>query len=273
MLTYASRFLSGDFEPFWPHVVLLTLSVLASIAVGAGIIFERPKYSAPVHRVAFWLVVAGVAVEAVCTIFLFVFDEGISGKQRADLGAQQSIIRTQNDKIIALDEALMPRLLEQNLTAERLSKFKGLPFVIISTPESEPKNTAGEIRFMLRQAGWVPYTKALKSPFDKMIRPGVAVLIIGIDMKDVVFDKAAKELVAILNENNIEAKGPSSLPYFDDKGFPEIPQSSPQTGLISQPLVIEIEVGPKPPPPSLQLKRSFPADKNGIKVYGNVDLE
>jgi hypothetical protein len=69
MLTYVSRFWSGGFEPFWPHVLLLSLSVLASFGVGAGIIFENPKYSAAVHRVAFWLVVAGVVVEAICTIF------------------------------------------------------------------------------------------------------------------------------------------------------------------------------------------------------------
>lgn len=82
MFTSASKFFSGELDPFWPHVVLLSVAVLASIAVGAGIIFERPKYSAAVHRIAFWLVVSGIAIEAVCTIFLFVFDEGISQAQQ-----------------------------------------------------------------------------------------------------------------------------------------------------------------------------------------------
>jgi len=59
--------------------------VVASIAVGVGIIFERPKYSAAVHRVAFWLVVTGIVVEAICTIFLFVFDEGISSAQQSKI--------------------------------------------------------------------------------------------------------------------------------------------------------------------------------------------
>ena len=85
MLTYASRFLSGDLEPFWPHVALLLVAVLSSIAVGVGIILERPKFSPAVHRVAFWLVVVGIGFEAVCTIFLFVFDEGISNKQQAEI--------------------------------------------------------------------------------------------------------------------------------------------------------------------------------------------
>jgi hypothetical protein len=90
MLTYVSRFWSGGFEPFWPHVALLSLTVLASLAVGAGIIFERPTYSAAFHRVAFWLVVGGVIVEAVCTIFLFVFDEGISTSQQSRIIALQA---------------------------------------------------------------------------------------------------------------------------------------------------------------------------------------
>jgi hypothetical protein len=94
-LTYVSILLSGEVSPFWRHVCLLSFSVAASVAVGAGIIFERPKYSPSVHRVAFWLVVVGIAVEAVCTIFLFVFDEGISH-------AQQS-------KIISLEEYISGR--------------------------------------------------------------------------------------------------------------------------------------------------------------------
>jgi hypothetical protein len=103
---YVSRFISGDFEPFWPHAILLSSSVLASIAVGAGILFERPEYSSSVHKIAFWLIVVGIAVEAVCTIFLFVFDEGISS-------AQQS-------KIISLEN----RLAGRSLTAEQQEALK-----------------------------------------------------------------------------------------------------------------------------------------------------
>ncbi len=85
MLTYISGFLSGGVEPFWPHVWLLSISVLASFAVGAGIILEGPKYSSSVHRIAFWLVVVGIAIEALCTIFLFAFDEGISSAQQSKI--------------------------------------------------------------------------------------------------------------------------------------------------------------------------------------------
>ena len=101
MLTYLSNFFSGGVDSTWPHIILLSVTVLASFAVAAGIIFESPKYSETIHRVATRLVIGGVAVEAVCTIFLFVFDEGISN-------AQQS-------KIIALEMRLAPR----SLTAEQ----------------------------------------------------------------------------------------------------------------------------------------------------------
>jgi hypothetical protein len=94
MLTYLSEILSGTAEPFWPHCVLISISVVASFAVAAGILLESPKYSAAVHRVAVWLVICGVAVEALCMISLFVFDEAISS-------AQQS-------KIIALETQIAP---------------------------------------------------------------------------------------------------------------------------------------------------------------------
>jgi hypothetical protein len=81
MLMYFSAVWSGTADPFWPHAVLLSLSVLAGIAVGAGIIFEAPKYSSATHRVAILLVIFGVAIESVCTICLFVFDERISQVQ------------------------------------------------------------------------------------------------------------------------------------------------------------------------------------------------
>jgi hypothetical protein len=79
---YLSSLLPDTSWPFWPHFWLPAVSVLASFAVAGGIIFESSEYSAPVHRVAKWLVIGGVAVEAVCTVCLFVFDERISGSQQ-----------------------------------------------------------------------------------------------------------------------------------------------------------------------------------------------
>jgi hypothetical protein len=91
ILTYASKFGSGELPSGWPHFWLLFISVLASFTVGAGILLERPEYSA-YHSIAFWLVIIGIAIEACCTIFLFVFDEGISAAQRDTIAAQQGRI-------------------------------------------------------------------------------------------------------------------------------------------------------------------------------------
>jgi hypothetical protein len=142
MLTYLSSFLSGGADPFWPHVILLSVSVLASFAVGAGIIFEGPKYSESVHRIGLWLVIGGVVVEAVCTISLFVFDEGISN-------AQQS-------KIIVLETRLAPRSLSNDEIAEiasRLKQFGGQEFTIGSYG-GEALSLAVRLRVVLQKSDW-----------------------------------------------------------------------------------------------------------------------
>lgn len=139
---YVSKFVSGGLEPFWPHASLLSLSIAASIAVGAGIIFERPKYSASVHRVAFSLIVGGIVIEAICTIFLFVFDEGISG-------AQQS-------KIIALERRLAQRSLDdatQDKLVRALEKYDQTPWDLSVTPDAELSFTL-QIIDVLKRAKW-----------------------------------------------------------------------------------------------------------------------
>lgn len=80
---YLSAVWAGIENPLWPHLVLIPGSVLAGIAVGAGIVFERPTYSDAIHRVAFWLIVTGIAVESLCTVLLFVVDERVSAAQLA----------------------------------------------------------------------------------------------------------------------------------------------------------------------------------------------
>jgi hypothetical protein len=106
-----SGFFSGSFEPFWPHSILLTASILASFAVAAGIVMENPKWS-----LANVLVVGGVAVEAACTLLLFGFDEGISSSQKRKIDAQQS-------KIIALETQLAPRTVTAEQAARIISRL------------------------------------------------------------------------------------------------------------------------------------------------------
>jgi hypothetical protein len=98
-----SGFFSGSFDPSWPHAVLLTIAIVSSFAVAIGIVMESPHWS-----IANVLVVGGVAIEAVCTILLFGFDEGISNAQQA--------------KIISLEEQIAPR----TLSKEQVSVFSKL---------------------------------------------------------------------------------------------------------------------------------------------------
>jgi hypothetical protein len=120
MAAYFDIFISGGLAPFWPHAALLSISVFASFAVGIGIVLERPKYES-LHKIAFWLVMGGIVVEALCTILLFAFDEGISS-------AQQS-------KIIALETVIAPRDLDadaQKALAKQLAAFSGKTVLVTS---------------------------------------------------------------------------------------------------------------------------------------------
>jgi hypothetical protein len=166
MLAYVSKFTSGGLEPFWPHFVLLTFSVVGSVAVGVGILLERPKYSAAVHRIATGLVISGVVVEAICTIALFVFDEGISQ-------AQQS-------KIIALEAQLTgflePRKLTQGQKTRIIQAIKPFPpvsFVAMFAPGEESWEFVLDISRTLRDAGWdwEPYPSGQGIPVWRSIDP------------------------------------------------------------------------------------------------------
>jgi hypothetical protein len=193
MLTYLSHFFSGEVDPFWPHIILLSVTVAASFAVGAGIIFEAPKYSESVHRIAVRLVIAGVVVEAACTIFLFVFDEGISS-------AQQS-------KIIALESRLAARSLSDDQAAEvakRLKPFSTLTFQIIPYWENpDSLDIANRIAGVLASVGW-----KLENPERFTTLVGVITgIIVNVDKR--ASDTArngAKELASALTENGIAAK-------------------------------------------------------------------
>jgi hypothetical protein len=150
MLTYFNAVLSGEAEPFWPHVILLSVSIMAAFAVGFGILLESPKYSAAVHRIATWLVLGGIAVESLCTVFLFVFDESISSKQ-------QSTIESQNSQIIALETRLAPRHLSddhKDKLVDRMSVFAGTKFAISSASSAEAETFAIEIADVLVLAKW-----------------------------------------------------------------------------------------------------------------------
>jgi hypothetical protein len=149
---YISAVWAGTEDPVWPHLVLIPLSVLAGIAVGVGIVYETPKHSAKAHERAFWAVVLGIAIESLCTVFLFIVDERISA-------AQQSRIEAQQSKIIELETKLTPRVLtdEQQKSLVAVAKeFAPQPYTLSTAAAgSEPAAFLCVIDATLQKAGWV----------------------------------------------------------------------------------------------------------------------
>jgi hypothetical protein len=132
-----SGFFSGSFDSAWPHVMLLTMAIVASFAVGVGIVLEDPKWS-----LANVLVIGGVALEAVCTLLLFGFDEGISS-------AQQSKIERQNAEIIGLRKNSIDRSIDASAFAERLA---GVPPARIEIRYVSPCTDCESLSFWLSEA-------------------------------------------------------------------------------------------------------------------------
>jgi hypothetical protein len=240
MLTYVSRFWSGGFEPFWPHFVLLTLSVLASIAVGAGIIFERPKYSAAVHRVAFWLVVGGIVIEAACTIFLFVFDEGISTSQQSKIVAGEiETLRVKVDALraqLAVLKILQPRNLSdeaQKRIIEKLAPLGAQPFGLAITPAMEegselPKQLGA---LLLRDCKW----QMFKLPGRYQGLEGIGTtdssgVVVSYDLTNEALKTAAETLVTALGDEGIASRAEA----YDSQSSPDMKA------------IIQIAIGTKP---------------------------
>jgi hypothetical protein len=199
MLTYLSTVWEGEAAPLWPHVVLLSVSILAAFAVGFGILLESPKYSAAVHKLATWLVLGGIGVESLCTVLLFVFDERISARQ-------DSVISAQNTEIISLQRRLAARTLsdqQASAIAEKVRTSAGQTFQVIAywkIPESLA--LAERIGAILTAAGWkIDQPKSFTTIIDV-----VAGVIIDIDANESPEVKvAANSLLEALRANDVFA--------------------------------------------------------------------
>lgn len=172
--------------------------------------------------------------------------EGIA-QANAEVAKANENVETLRAKNLEFEKAVSPRILEQNLTAQKLKQYSGISVLVVSPSDFEPKRTAGQIRFMLAQAGWKRLTGLLKT--DSPFFDGVVVHA-ALSSEHVI--NAADALVSVLNENGIEAR----------RGYPVM-----ELG----PSAVLVEVGPKPLPPSLRLKpESVKADEHGNKVWGNI---
>jgi len=117
-------------------------AVLGGILVGIGIIWEAKKFDAATATVF-----VGIVIEAVCTIFLFVTDEGIS--------------RTQQLKIAGLELKLLSRsvLVAEHEAAiiKYLAPFGGTKFEIgIDLGSSEQNALAHSLdNLLVTKLGWI----------------------------------------------------------------------------------------------------------------------
>ncbi len=143
MPTILSAFEAMD----WVHALLIGGCVLGGVFVGVGIIKEAEKWSFPVL-----LVLIGVIIEAVFTIALFVYDENITHEQ-------QSIILAQNDKIIALEKRLAPRVISDAQKPGLIAKLKLFGSTrfdgAMASSDGEQAEFWSQLEPILVAAGWV----------------------------------------------------------------------------------------------------------------------
>ena len=229
---YLSTVWSGSENSLWPHLALVPASALAGIAVGFGIVLERPKYTARVHRVAFWLVVGGVVFEFVCTISLFVVDERISAAQ------QSTIVRLESQNI-DLERMLLPRRWYGPLAGSmrgaptaaslwadmdiesKLYSFSGmiLAKVQYAAKDDEAARLAAQIKYGLSVARW--NLSDLASEQSRITYVGDGVQLWTSPEHGDAFN-AAEALEQSLKLEGIQAEAPDRpLHRYDPKGLPD----------------------------------------------------
>jgi hypothetical protein len=152
-----------DQVAFVVHAYLLGGDVMATIVIGAGILWEHG--SPDVRKVADRLVIWGVVAETLCSVALFTVDEGISA-------AQQS-------KIIALEERIAPRRLtaaQCSGIVEALSSFAGKKVRVVTYVADGEGSTLGQMIGVCLIAAKIDVEWALASllPWDGFFS-GVAV--------------------------------------------------------------------------------------------------
>jgi hypothetical protein len=204
------------------------------------------------------IVALGVFLEFAGDWFSRPFEKTIDDartEEIARLTTEAEALRNQN---LELEKAVSPRVLEQTTTAKVLSQFAGVPFVVISPADFEPRRTAGQIRWVLDKAKWVRFTEPLnlaQFPFFD----GVSVHVMGGVIKpDDAAETAAQALILALNDNGIvAAEGFPPISPDEQRKRPPSPNS---------PSVVVVEVGPKPLPESLQMG----PPSNGGNTWGNI---
>jgi hypothetical protein len=215
----------------WPHLLLLGGATFGGVLVGIGILKESETWN-----VAAILVLIGVIIEPIFTLWLFVYDENIS--------------RAQQSTIVALETTLSPRVVEQAKAGSILAKFSDMRFIVFSNSDSEPTRTAAQIRYLLRVAAHWEKLSAVSFPFPPSFFPGVVVhsgAVVGPQTDSIKEDlMAAQSLIDQLNLSGIETRSGAPLSFLGAHG-------------------IAILVGPRPLP--LFLQRKLDSSRYGEALY------
>jgi hypothetical protein len=155
MYAYWSNFTSGAFDPTWPHFLLIGGSLVGGALVGLGVILEAHKiFSLPTLSVFI-----GIVLEAICTLLLFTFDEGIS--------------KAQTDKIITLEERIAPRNLspsQQQKIADSLRQFSDVQFVTVTYPtDPEGRRLEQQVWKVMSLSGFRLLARSSGMPSDPLV--------------------------------------------------------------------------------------------------------
>jgi hypothetical protein len=173
----------------------------------------------------------------------------------AEANERTENLRKQN---LLLEKAVAPRLLEQVRTAKALKPFADTRYLIKAAHDTEARRTAGQIEFMLVQAGW--------KKFD------------GPDVANLPFDEDSEGILIEWARNSLGELLPTGLPNRTLAAAREIQKQLEENGIASMvngrkaelaPDGIRILVGLKPTS-MLFLGAPGPPPTGGMEMRGNV---
>jgi hypothetical protein len=227
---------------------LLAGDVLATIAVGWGILWEAPEQPIERHRIATWLVIGGIAAETICSISLFAYDEMISQAQQrlivtatdratdadfdaakantaageaeeraAKLEKEAAQLRVKAaDAELELAQIRLPRTLsppQQEQLSNIAKQFPNTPFVLTVFNDPEAISITGQIEDCLIAGNWVE--KEFKGGDIVFSRPGKNALtlnsLVGIYVQADVSKSADFGALVVLIADQLKTDGIAAL--------------------------------------------------------------
>jgi hypothetical protein len=187
----------------WPHLLLLGGATLGGALVGMGILKDSAKWT--------WgaiFVLAGVIIEPIFTLWLFVYDENIS--------------RAQQSKIVALEEHLEPRALTDQQAAMVIGRVSTvspkslghISYVFVASSDEEISLAIDLADNVFSKMGWTwedwpkelfPVSAMIRLPVQgRLIGTGIPLNGVQIQVMDARLADVEKALVEALRNAGLE---------------------------------------------------------------------